>query len=132
MQTKNRSISKNPPGLKRIPKALKHSISGLMIAWKYEAGFRQYLVASVVLFPFSFVLYQSALHWVVLIASLVFLLYSEIVNSAIEAVADATKPEYDPIIGRAKDLGSASVFVALLLAVVVWVLAIYEYFYPGA
>lgn len=130
MQTSKHSTSKNPSGLKRLPKALKHSISGLVVAWKYEAGFRQYTVVSLLLTPFSFVLSQSIQHWVVLIASLVFLLYSEIVNSAVEAVADATKPEYDPIIGRAKDLGSASVFVALLLAILVWSMAVYQYFYP--
>lgn len=129
MQTSKHSTSKNPSGLKRLPKALKHSISGLGMAWKYEAGFRQYTVVSLLLTPFSFVLSQSFMHWVMLIASLVFLLYSEIVNSAVEAVADATKPEYDPIIGRAKDLGSASVFVALLLAILVWTIAVYQYFY---
>ena len=59
---------------------------------------------------------------------LVFLLFAEIVNSAIEAVADATMPEYNELIGRAKDLGSAGVFTAVLLAVVVWAVSIYQYF----
>ncbi len=128
-QKNSKSINKNPTGFKRIPLATKHSVNGLIAAWKHESGFRQYATVSALLFPISFLLAQTSIHWLFLVGSLVFLLFSEIVNSAIEAVADATMPEYDPLIGRAKDLGSAAVFVALIFALIVWAIAIYEYFY---
>jgi diacylglycerol kinase (ATP) len=120
-------IGKNPSGLKRLPRAIMCSLKGYKAAWVYESGFRQYATLSLLLVPFSFFIAQSSLHWVILIASLVFLLFSEIVNSAIEAVADAAKPEYNEFIGRGKDLGSAAVFTALLLSILVWGIALYEY-----
>ncbi len=126
-----KNTAKNPSGFKRLPKATKHSINGLKAAWKFESGFRQYSCVSLILLPCSFVIAQSSMHWIMLIGSLVFLLVSEIVNSAIEAVADATKPEYNTLIGRAKDLGSASVFVTLMLAILIWLIAVYEFFKHG-
>ncbi|MGQ8364243.1 diacylglycerol kinase [Glaciecola sp. 1036] len=103
-------------------------MKGYGAAWRYESGFRQYTVISALLFPVSFFIAQTLVHWILLIASLVFVLFSEIVNSAVESVADALKPEYDPLIGRAKDLGSAGVFTALMFALVVWSISFYQYF----
>ena len=127
MSQNNKDIGKNPSGFKRLPGAIKHSLSGLRYAWKFESGFRQYTTISIILLPFSVYIAQSSMHWIILFSSLIFLVTTEILNSAIEAVADATKPEYDPIIGRAKDLGSAAVFVALVLAIIVWSVAVYEH-----
>jgi diacylglycerol kinase (ATP) len=127
MSKKTINIGKNQSGWKRLPRAVYCSLKGFKAAWVYESGFRQYATFSAILFPFSFVVNQSSTHWLLLIASLFFLLFSEIINSAIEAVADATKPEYDELIGRGKDLGSAGVFIALLLTILVWGIAIYEY-----
>jgi diacylglycerol kinase (ATP) len=59
---------------------------------------------------------------------LLFLLFAELLNTAVEAISDATTPEYNELIGRAKDLGSAGVFTAILLAVLVWGLSIYQFF----
>ncbi len=125
----NLDIHKNESGIKRIPRAIRCSLKGYAAAWRYESGFRQYAVVSFLLTPVSFFIAQSTLHWLMLMASLIFLLFSEIVNSAIEAIADAVTPDYNHLIGRGKDLGSAGVLTALLLATLVWAIAIYDYLF---
>ena len=121
------NIAKNVNGVKRIPRAIACSLNGYKAAWLFESGFRQYAFIAAILSPASFYISQSTTHWFVLIASLVFLLFSEIINSAIEAVADAAIPEYNELIGRAKDLGSAGVFTAVLLVILIWGVSIYQY-----
>ena len=121
------NIGKNTTGFKRLPRATWCSLKGYYAAWKYESGFRQYLILSAITLPFSYYLALSTTHLFVLIGSLVFLLFAEIINSAIEAIADAVIPEYNELIGRAKDLGSAGVFTALMFALIVWGNAIYCY-----
>lgn len=119
----------NGKGLQRVVKATSCSFKGFKAAWLYESAFRQELVLSAVLLPFSFVLYQSREHWLALVACLLFLLFAEIINSALEALADSVSLEHHPLIGRAKDMGSAGVFIALLLGTLVWGEACIRYFY---
>lgn len=126
MNDSEKNIGKNVSGWKRLPRATYCSLKGYQAAWQHESGFRQYTVVSALLFPFSFYLATSSLHWLLLIACLVFLLFAEIVNSAIEAIADAAIPQYNALIGRGKDLGSAGVFTALLLAILIWGVALFE------
>lgn len=121
------NIEKNPNGLKRLPRAIYCSLKGYKAAWTYESGFRQYVVITAALSPLSFYISVSTTHCFILMASLVFILFSELVNSAIEAISDATIPEYNELIGRAKDLGSAGVFTAVLLAIAIWGVSIYQY-----
>ncbi|WP_412972050.1 diacylglycerol kinase [Glaciecola sp. MF2-115] len=128
-ESKSPSIAKNVSGIKRIPRAIACSLKGYKVAWLYESGFRQYAFIALLLCPLSFFIAQSTTHWFVLIASLVFLLFSEIINTAIEAVSDATMPEYNELIGRAKDLGSAGVFTAVLLVILIWGVSIFEFVY---
>jgi diacylglycerol kinase (ATP) len=58
---------------------------------------------------------------------MVFLLFAEIINSAIEALADQISTDYHELIGRAKDLGSAGVFLAMVFMSLVWMHGIYDY-----
>jgi len=119
----------NGTGLSRLFKASYCSYKGFKAAFKYESAFRQELILCVVLFPFSFYLAQSNLHLIMLIASLLFLLFTEIINSALEALADKITLEHDELIGRAKDLGSAGVFIGLILLWLIWGEAVYSKFY---
>ncbi len=128
MRDKTPNIAKNVSGMRRLPRAILCSLKGYQAAWKHESGFRQYLSIAVLVSPASFYISQSLTHWFMLISCLVFLLFAEIINSAIEAVSDAVLPDYNELIGRAKDLGSAGVLTALLLAIVIWAVSIYEYF----
>lgn len=103
-------------GVTRIIKATGYSLKGLKQAWKHEAAFRQELM----LLPVVLVAYWlpvSVLERLLLIGVVVV----ELVNSAIEAVVDRVGTEHHELSGRAKDIGSAAVFVALVFAAVVWV-----------
>jgi len=119
----------NGSGFSRLFKASYCSYKGFKTAFKYESAFRQELFLCIVLFPFSFYLAQSNLHQVMLVASLLFLLFTEIINSALEALADKITLEHDELIGRAKDLGSAGVFIGLILLGLTWGEAVYTKFY---
>jgi len=119
----------NGTGIARIFKAANCSMKGFKAAFKYESAFRQELLLSLILFPFSFYLAQSNLHFIMLVACLLFLLFSEIINSAIEALADKITLQHDELIGRAKDLASAGVFIALILLWLVWGEAVYTKFF---
>jgi len=111
---------KNGDGIERIFKATICSFQGFKAAWLNESAFRQELVLSLMLLPFSFYLAQSRLHWLLLFGCLLFVLFAEIINSALEALADSITLEHHMLIGRAKDLGSSGVFIALCFLAVVW------------
>ncbi len=116
----------NGIGLGRIINATKCSIKGFKAAFKEESAFRTELALGVVLLPLSFWLAQSLQHWVILIVSFLFLLVIELLNSAIEALTDRVGVEYHVLSGRAKDIASAAVSLALLILMVVWSVAGYE------
>jgi len=110
----------NGDGIARIFKATRCSFEGFKAAWLHESAFRQELFLVFALFPFSFYLAQSRLHWLLLFGGLLFVLFAEIINSALEALADSITLEHRVLIGRAKDLGSSGVFIALSFLLVVW------------
>lgn len=122
------NIAKNVSGLRRIPRATYCSMQGFKAAWIYESGFRQYAVISCLLAPLSLYVGQSSTQTLLLVGSLMFLLFAELINSSIEAIADVVSPEYNELIGRAKDLGSAGVFTALVFAGLVWGVAVFQFF----
>ncbi|HCE2678841.1 TPA: diacylglycerol kinase [Vibrio parahaemolyticus] len=97
-----------------------YSIKGLKAAWTHEAAFRQELVLTLVLSISAFFLPVTTLERVLMISSLLLILIVELINSAVEAVVDRVSDEWHELSGRAKDIGSAAVFVALFLALFVW------------
>lgn len=107
-------------GLKRIIDATGYSIQGLKAAWINEAAFRQESILLVVMTLVSCFLPVSKVERLMMITSLFIVVIAELVNSAIEAVVDRIGPERHELSGRAKDIGSAAVFVALVLVVIVW------------
>ncbi|MDN3378871.1 MULTISPECIES: diacylglycerol kinase [unclassified Pseudoalteromonas] len=116
----------NGIGLGRIIKATKCSIKGFKAAFKEESAFRTELALGIVLLPLSFWFAQSPQHWAILVVSFLFLLVVELLNSAIEALTDRVGVEYHVLSGRAKDIASAAVSLALLILMVVWGVAGYE------
>jgi diacylglycerol kinase (ATP) len=90
-------------------------------AWNYEAAFRQEVAITVVLVPFALLLGRTGVERVILIGSCLLVLIVELLNSAIETVVDRVGDEHHVLSGRAKDLGSAAVFVSLLVVMTVWV-----------
>ena len=112
-------------GLTRIINATRYSLLGLRAAIKHESAFRQELVLAIVLLPAAFWVGNTAVEYVLLIGSLLLVLVVELLNSAIEAVVDRVGNEQHDLAGRAKDLGSAAVALALTNLVLVWVLVLW-------
>lgn len=111
-----------PTGLTRIIKAAGYSRAGLQAAWKHEAAFRQELALLAVLFPLGLFLGKNGMERAILISSVMIVIVTELLNSAIEAAIDRIGPEYHPMAGQAKDMGSAAVFVSIVTVIIVWIL----------
>jgi diacylglycerol kinase (ATP) len=111
---------KSTGGLRRIARALAYSLQGLGAAWRHEAAFRQEVALAVILIPLGLWLGHTALERLLLAGCLVLVLITELINSAIEALADAVSTDSNALLGRAKDIGSAAVLLALLLAAATW------------
>ncbi|MCX5566046.1 diacylglycerol kinase [Alcaligenes phenolicus] len=127
MRTPNRnSPFKSNGGVARIGNALSYSMSGLKAAFLNEAAFRQELLLFAILLPLSFVVGQTFYQRLLLILVMCLVLVVELINSAIEAVADSISLEWNAGLGLAKDLGSAAVMLSILCAAGVWLALIYE------
>lgn len=113
---------KSVGGLRRIANALRYSVLGLVHAVRVESAFRQELILAAVLIPAAIALRLPALETVALIGSVMLVLIVELVNSSIEAAIDRISFDHHRLSGRAKDLGSAAVFLALLWCACTWVL----------
>jgi diacylglycerol kinase (ATP) len=107
-------------GLSHVIAACGYSLRGLRAAFKYEEAFRLELLALLIMLPLAFWLGQSPLEYALLIGALLLVLIVELINSAIEAVVDRVGIEHNELSGRAKDIGSAAVFLALLNSTVIW------------
>lgn len=107
-------------GIHRVIKAFGYSLKGFASAWQHEAAFRQEVVLAAIGIPLAFWLGENGIERALLAASLLAVLFVELLNSAIEAVVDKTTPEFHELAGRAKDAGSAAVLVSLITAAVVW------------
>ena len=112
-------------GLTRIMNAFGYSMKGMRAALRYESAFRQEAALFVVLLPAAFWLGQTALHYILLICSLLLVLIVELLNSAIEAVVDRIGDEHHELAGRAKDMGSAAVFISLTNVTFIWAVIAY-------
>ncbi|QUM78045.1 diacylglycerol kinase [Moritella sp. 24] len=111
-------------GLTRIIKATGYSFQGLRDAFKYESAIRQELLLLVIFTPIALLLDVSNIEKILLVASLVLVVIVELLNSAIEAVVDRVGTEHHILSGRAKDIGSAAVFVTLCLAAFIWFMVV--------
>ncbi len=116
----------NKQGWARVIAAAGYSWAGLKAAYRCEAAFREELYLCLLLVPVGVWLGESGVERALLIGSLLLVLIVELCNSAIEAVVDRVGDEYHALAGRAKDIGSAAVFVALVNVVVVWVLVLLD------
>ena len=113
-------------GFSRIIKAAGYSWAGLKSTFKHEAAFRQELALCLLLVPLGAWLGQTGIERALLIGCLLLVLIVELINSSIEAVVDRFGGEQHELSGRAKDIGSAAVFIALLNVIVVWGLVLFN------
>jgi len=112
---------KGKRGFERVLNATRYSLSGLRDAWQHEEAFRQELALAAVLIPVALFVPFSLIEKILLIGVIVLVLIVELLNSGIEAAVDRDSLEINPLGKRAKDLGSAAVMLALLLAGGTWI-----------
>ena len=113
--------------LKRLQNAMRFSLQGFRHAWRGEAAFRFEVALAAILLPTALLLDVERLERVALIGSVLLVLIVELLNSAVEAAIDRIGTEHHPLSGQSKDLGSAAVFVALLLAGSTWTLLLWPF-----
>jgi diacylglycerol kinase (ATP) len=105
---------------RQLWRAFRWSMSGLRAGWRHEASFRLEAMLTVVLVPVGLWIGNGALEKIALVSPVILVLSVELLNSAIEAVVDKVSPEFHELAGRAKDMGSAAVFLLLILVVLCW------------
>jgi diacylglycerol kinase (ATP) len=114
--------------LARFAPATKNSILGFKAAYKYEIAFRQEVFLFLITTPLAIWLAEGFVEFSILMSAITLLFIAELLNSAVEAVVDRIGLERHELSGRAKDLGSAAVFVALCYFFIVWSYKIFTLF----
>ncbi len=104
----------------RLFRAFNYSMRGLITAFKHETAFRQELVLCIIFIPLAFYVGKSAVQIALLIGSILLIIIFELINSSLEAIVDRISKEPHELSGRAKDMGSAAVLVAIINAIVAW------------
>jgi diacylglycerol kinase (ATP) len=104
---------------------LKYSLKGLRAAWTHAEAFRQELAVFIAGIVLAVFLGDNAIERAILIGVMFPVLVAELVNTAVETVVDRIGTEPNELAGRAKDLASAAVFVAIIGAVTVWGLVLF-------
>lgn len=115
-------------GIGRILRAVRYSVQGFAHAWVHEAAFRQEVALTLVLVPAALWLGRTSSERLMLILCCLLVLIVELLNSAVEAAIDRFGNEQHELSGRAKDLGSAAVFVSLIVVATVWLTVAWQRF----
>ena len=108
----------------RIMKAAVWSLQGLRAAWLHESSFRLEVVLFILIGPLGWWLGEDGVERALLIGSCLLVMSMELLNSSIEAVIERYGPEHHELAGRAKDMGSAAVFVLMVNVILVWALIV--------
>ncbi|MEM1111997.1 MAG: diacylglycerol kinase [Pseudomonadota bacterium] len=121
-----------PPGkhsLGRLLKATRYSWQGAREAFRTEAAFREEIYAALIMIPFALWIDVSGVERALLIASVLFVIIVELLNTAVEVVVDRISPEHHALSGHAKDLGSAAVLTSLMLAFSTWTCVLVPHYF---
>lgn len=111
-------------GFNRLIKATGFSWNGLKAAYCGEEAFRQEVWLALVLIPAGLWLGETGVEKIILCGSVIVLMITELLNSAIEAVVDRFGSEWNLLSGQAKDMGSAAVLLAMILVALSWLLVL--------
>jgi diacylglycerol kinase (ATP) len=117
---------KGKTGVQRLWNALGYSLHGFSSAFRHEDAFRQEVLLAAVLIPIAFFIDASGTGTALMIGSVLLVLIVELLNSAIEAAVDRISLDHHRLAKRAKDLGSAAVFLSLVNVAIVWALVVAE------
>ncbi|MES9843615.1 MAG: diacylglycerol kinase [Candidatus Sedimenticola sp. 6PFRAG5] len=120
--------NQNAKGFKRIINAFGFSVKGFGACFKHEEAFRQEVYALIPLLPLGLWLGQNGVERALLIGSLLIVPLVELLNSAVETLVDRVGLEHHELSGRAKDIGSAAVFLSIVLAMAIWVLVLLPHY----
>jgi diacylglycerol kinase (ATP) len=115
---------KGKTGVERLWNALGYSLQGMASAFRHEDAFRQECLLAALLIPAAFFIPVGATERALMIASVLLVLIVELLNSAVEAAVDRISLENHLLAKRAKDFGSAAVFLSLVNVAVVWLLVL--------
>jgi diacylglycerol kinase (ATP) len=123
------NAQKSRTGFNRILHATGYSLQGLRAGWG-ETAFRQEAIASLVLLPAAFFVGRTWLEVAMLVAVVLIVMITELLNTGIETAIDRIGPEWHDLSKRAKDMGSAAVLLSVLLCAGVWAAALWTRFMP--
>ena len=115
---------KGKKGIVRVIHAFFNSLAGLKDAWRHESAFRQEILIAAVMVPVAFVVDATAVERALLIGSVLLVIIVELLNTSVEVAIDRISLDHHSLSKRAKDIGSAAVFVSLVLCVTVWILVL--------
>ncbi len=115
---------KGKTGVRRLWNALGYSLQGMTSAFRHEDAFRQECLLAAFLIPAALLIPVGGTERALMIASVLLVLIVELLNSAVEAAVDRISLENNLLAKRAKDIGSAAVFVSLINIAVVWLLVL--------
>ena len=121
---------KGNTGFLRVIKAAGYSTEGVKAAWQHESAFRQELTTGIMLLPLAWWLAETWLQLLLMVAACLLVLIAELLNSAIETVVDRVGVEQHVLAGRAKDIASAAVAIAILLVALTYGAVALERFAP--
>ena len=110
----------------RFWRATINTCNGLVFAIRSEQAVREELVALLLALPLAWLIGVTSMRRIELVAAVVLVLIVELLNTAIEKLADRLTTDHDPQIGRVKDMGSAAVGLTLVMAALFWIFAIVE------
>lgn len=119
---------KGKRGLERLINATRYSADGLRAAWDNEDAFRQEVILAAILIPTALLLRLPVVETILLVGVVMLVLIVELLNSGIEAAIDRDSYEINALGKRAKDIGSAAVMLALLLALGTWLAVLAHHF----
>jgi diacylglycerol kinase (ATP) len=116
------SVHKGKRGLRRLVNAFNYSMSGLRLAYRHEHAFRQEVLGAALLLPIACLVPVTPVERVLLIGTILLVLIVELLNSSVEAAVDRAGLDTHHLAKRAKDIGSAAVFLSLILLATTWLL----------
>jgi diacylglycerol kinase (ATP) len=111
--------------MKRIWRAFLYSMSGIKLAYRDEAAFREEAILAIIMIPAAFYFAPDKISLILMVASVLIVLSFELLNSAIEAAIDRQSTELHPLAKKAKDTASAAVFFALVMTGFVWAMILF-------
>ena len=112
-------MNSNKFSIKQRIQSFTHALRGLVDLFKYEHNSRIHLVSAIITIIAGFLLKITSAEWLIIILIIGLVFITELINTAIERLADKVQPEFDPIIKKVKDYAAAAVLVASITALVV-------------